>query len=143
MFATFPNGSLVPTTNRLANLLDHFFHDAPFDRAAAPAPTLPLAIWDDENKVVVELDAPGIPEGGFDIALHENVLTVKAERKPRDGAGYDNRNYGSWEQSVRLPKTVDANAVSANLANGVLTIAVGKRPEAQPKKIAVTAQLGQ
>lgn len=141
MFATFPNGTLVPASNRLSTLLDRFFHDAPFERAAAP--TLPMAIWDDEQKVVVELDAPGIPEGGFDIALHDAVLTVKAERKCREGASYDNRNYGTWEQSIRLPKTVDANAVSANLANGVLTITVGKRPEAQPKKIAVTAQIGQ
>ena len=141
MFATFPNGTLVPASNRLSNLLDRFFTEAPFERPAAP--TLPLAIWDDEQKVVVEFDAPGIPEGGFDIALHENVLTVKAERKPREGATYDSRSYGSWEQSVRLPKTVDANAVTANLANGVLTITIGKRPEAQPKKIAVTAQLGQ
>jgi HSP20 family protein len=142
MFTAFRNGSMVPaSSNRLSTLLDHFFTETPFERAAAP--TLPMAIWDDEQKIVVELDAPGIPEGAFDIALHDNVLTVKADRKPRDGASYDSRSYGSWEQSVRLPKTVDANAVTANLANGVLTITVGKRPEAQPKKIAVTAQLGQ
>lgn len=144
MFTAIRNGSMVPagSTNRLSTLLDHFFNDVPFQPATAP--TLPLAIWDDAEKFTVEIDAPGLPEGAFDISLHEGVLTVRAERKAgREDSAYDSRNYGSWEQSVRVPKTVDPNAVAANLANGVLTVTIGKVPEAQPRKIPVTAQIGQ
>ena len=144
MFTAIRNGSMVPagSTNRLSTLLDHFFSDVPFQPIAAPS--LPLAIWDDAQKFTVEMDAPGLPEGAFDISLHEGVLTVRAERKAtREDAAYDSRNYGSWEQSVRVPKTVDLNAVTASLANGVLTVTIGKLPEAQPRKIPVSAQIGQ
>lgn len=142
MFTTFRNGSVMPAnSNRLSTLLDQFFSDVPFDRA--PRAVLPLGVWDEAEKFTVELDAPGIPEGAFDITLHEGVLTVRAERKPaREDATFESRRYGTWEQSIVVPKTVDPNSVTASLANGVLTISIAKIAEAQPRKIPVTAQLG-
>ncbi len=142
MFTTFRNGSLTPTTHRLSSLMDQFFNDVSIERPAGS--TLPLAVWDESDKFTVEVDAPGISQEALDLSLHDGVLTIRAERKAaREDAAYDNRRYGAWEQSIRVPKTVDPNGVSANLAHGVLTVTIAKLPEAQPRKIPVTAQIGQ
>jgi HSP20 family protein len=146
MFTSYRNGSMVPAeernSNRLSSLLDHFFHNDFFTPAGTPAPTtvLPLSVWEDEQKVYVELDAPGVSEKDFDITLHDGVLTIRTERKSTAEGRFDTRTYGRFEQRITLPNTVDENAVAANLANGVLSLTIAKVPEAKPRKIEVSVQ---
>lgn len=146
MFPTFRNGAVAPTRtvasdNRLASLLDHFFTDDFPAPAARPTTAVPLAIWEDESKVHLELDVPGVAEGELDISLHDNVLTIGVERKAgRDGARFDTRRYGKFEQKVSVPPTVDENSVTATLANGVLAVTLTKVPEPKPRKISVNVQ---
>ncbi len=141
MFPTFHNGTFAPTVsaNRLSSLLDHFFDNAP--QSAKPNTVLPLAIREDEANVHVEFDVPGVAEQDLDISLHDNVLTVTAERKPgREGARFDTCRYGKFEQRISVPATVDENSVAATLANGVLAVTMAKVPEPKPRKIAVKVQ---
>ena len=48
--------------------------------------------------------------------------------------------YGSFTRSFRLPDTVDAEKISADYKNGVLTITIPQRPEVKPREIPVTVQ---
>lgn len=144
MFPTFRNGTLAPAANahRLSNLLDHFFTDAP--ATAKPTTVVPLAIWEDDAQVHVELDLPGVAEQDLDISLHDHVLTVTAERKvEKDAARFDTRRYGKFEQRVSVPVTVDDNSVVATFTNGVLTVTLSKVPEPKPRKITVNAKTEQ
>ena len=47
------------------------------------------------------------------------------------------RSYGQFVRSFSLPDGADSEGVKAELKDGVLTVHVGKRPEVQPKKIAI------
>jgi HSP20 family protein len=47
------------------------------------------------------------------------------------------RNIGSFERTMELPRDVDADKVSAEFKQGVLTITLPKREEAKPRRIAV------
>ncbi len=47
------------------------------------------------------------------------------------------RRYGSFSRSFTLPEGVDVENAEADLKNGVLTIAIPKRPEHQPRKISL------
>jgi hypothetical protein len=49
------------------------------------------------------------------------------------------RSYGSFTRSFTLPEGVDGENVAADLKSGVLTLTVPKKPELQPKKIAIGA----
>ena len=64
----------------------------------------------------------------------EPTLPAKAEWHRQE------RGFGSFERTFRLPVGVDANKVEARLENGVLTIQMAKRPEAKPRKIPVKAE---
>ena len=46
-------------------------------------------------------------------------------------------NYGEFTRSFALPNTVDPNRIRAEFNNGLLTVTLPKREEAQPKQIEV------
>lgn len=136
------HNALVPRTsggpiNRLSSIFDDFF--APL---ASPAwTTLPLSMWEDENHVYVEVDAPGLTEKDIELSVHDGMLTLRGERKwERKDNLYNDRIYGRFEQRVTLPTDVDADNVEAKLTNGVLSVTFPKSPESKPRKISVKAE---
>ncbi len=93
-------------------------------------PHVEVSETDKEVKVVAEL--PGLEQKDIDVSLHEGVLTLKGEKKQEsDGALYSERWHGQFQRSLQLGPEVDPEKVSAVFKNGVLTITLAKRPEAQ------------
>jgi HSP20 family protein len=94
----------------------------------------------DNVKVVAEL--PGLEEKDIEVTLHDGMLTLKGEKKSESqGSVYSERWHGRFERSMQLGPDVDPDKVNAAFKNGVLTITVAKRPEAQRqvKRISITA----
>jgi HSP20 family protein len=92
------------------------------------------------DSFIFKADLPGIKEDNLNISLSGNRLTVSGERqqeKKDENERYYayERSYGNFSRSFTLPDGVDAEHVQADLKDGVLTIAVPKKPEVQPKKI--------
>ncbi len=107
----------------------------------------PVDVTEDANQIVLQADLPGVDQQGLDIQIEQNVLTLKGARNlPRAGetAGELYRRYervaGSFARQFRLPPTVDAEKISASLKDGVLTLTLPKRAEAQPRQIKVSVQ---
>jgi HSP20 family protein len=91
---------------------------------------------------VVRADLPGVAEADLDIAVHNNVLTVSGARQAeerKDGESYAlyERQFGSFTRSFSLPDLADGEKITAQLANGVLTLTIMKKAAAQPRKIAL------
>lgn len=105
-------------------------------RAYAPA----VDIVENENGVSLIVDIPGVPEGGVDLTIEKNVLTLSAV--PADGviAGkkleYSEYGVGEYRRSFVLSEDIDRDGISAGLKNGVLRIEL---PKSAPvtKKISV------
>jgi HSP20 family protein len=75
-----------------------------------------------------------------DISLTGNRLTIagsRTEEETEEGAAYyaRERTYGSFSRAFTLPEGIDGNQVQADLKGGVLTVAVPKTPEVQPRRI--------
>jgi HSP20 family protein len=108
--------------------------------SAAFAP--PVDIYEDEHKIVLKLEVPGLKESDLDIQLENNVLTVKGERKFDKEEKEENfhrieRRYGSFYRSFTIPNTVNPESVKASYEAGVLRLELEKRAEAKPKQIKV------
>jgi HSP20 family protein len=135
------NASLTPffgPTNRLSTLFDSFFNDEWFAPVSAKPLSIPLSMWEDENAVHVEMDAPGLTANDIDISVHDGALTVQWERKAeRQAALFEGRSYGKFAQQVALPCEVDAEKTECKLANGVLTLTMPKTPQSRPRKIEI------
>ncbi len=130
---------------RFYNELDRFFdmdlwESAPglFDRSFAPA----LDVIEEDDAFVVNADLPGVSEKDVDVSVASNVLTIKGEKKnelenKEDQVFRRESWHGSFQRTLSLPATVDVDKVEAKLRDGVLTVRVPKREEAQPRQISV------
>jgi HSP20 family protein len=99
-------------------------------------------VYEDNQKVVLKLEVPGIEEKDLDVRVENHTLTVKGERKFEKEEKEENfhrieRRYGSFFRSFMLPSTVDTENVDAKYNAGVLKLELKKKPEAQPKQIKV------
>jgi HSP20 family protein len=102
----------------------------------------PVDIFEDEHKVVLKLEIPGMKQEDLDVRLENNTLTVKGERSFQAEGKEGNfhrveRRYGSFYRAFTVPKTVDANDVKADYDAGVLSIELTKKPESKPKQIKI------
>jgi HSP20 family protein len=99
-------------------------------------------IKETKESFLFKADVPGVNEQDLDISVSGNQLTVKgkreAERHDHDDTYFAcERSYGSFTRSFTLPNSVDTEHIRADIAHGVLTLAIAKKPEAQPKRIAI------
>ena len=95
-----------------------------------------------EDAYTVEIDLPGVRRDDVDIQLVDRVLTVTGEVKEKERTGMlrrRTRRVGQFHYSVTLPGDVDADDVSAQLHDGVLTVRLAKSPEARPRRIAIAS----
>jgi HSP20 family protein len=95
-------------------------------------PHIDISEADDKLKVVAEL--AGLDERDVDITLNEGVLTLKGQKTvEKDGRLYSERWEGAFERTIPVGQDIDAEKVKASFKNGVLTILLPKKPEAQGK----------
>jgi HSP20 family protein len=137
----FPFSITGSAFNRLDSLFDRFFQDDTDGRHSAREwGSVPVSIWQDEDKLFVEAELPGVSESDVDITVHSGVLTIRANRPQEQGRAYlyNGRTYGRFERAVILPESIDSDHVEAILKNGVLLVTLPKHPEARPKKVTLT-----
>ena len=99
-------------------------------------------VYEDQNGIVLEADLPGMKPGDFELAIENNVLTLKGERKFEKKTEEGNyhrveRSYGSFTRTFTLPSNVDVNNVGADFKEGVLKVTLPRREETKPRQIQV------
>ncbi len=134
-------GSLAKTINDLNRVFNvpHFFSDEGLVKGKWN-PT--VDVYEDPNGIVLEADLPGLKPGEFELAIENNVLTLKGERKLEKKTEEGNfhrveRSYGNFTRSFTLPATVDVNSVGADFKDGVLKVTLPRKEEAKPRQIQV------
>lgn len=104
---------------------------------------MPSAIADVEetdDAYIVDIDLPAVKPEDVNLEIRDNMLRITGEVKERQRTGVlrrKGRRVGQFEHVVALPGDVDPSKVDATLANGVLTVRVGKTASSQPRKIEV------
>ena len=90
-------------------------------------------------------DLPGVKISDVDVSVTENRIQISGKRESEKEDKSDTfyayeRSYGSFTRAFTLPEGVDSNRIHADLREGVLTVLVPKKPESQPKKIAIGSE---
>ena len=146
MFGSLSNfeGSLFDDFRRLENEMDQLFSNVPWSggiRAAAQGSYPPINVGVTPERVDVYLFAAGVEPKQLEITLHQNLLTIKGERRPmrEEGAQYYRRERfdGDFHRAVNLPEDADPERVEANYKDGVLHISIQRRESAKPRQIEV------
>ena len=127
-------------------LMRSMLHDTDrFTPSFAARPAFPAVnVWQSDEAVAITAELPGVDPADIDIHVKDNVLTLSGERKAPDlpeGARWhrNERGFGRFARSVRLPFVAAEDKVEARMTDGVLRIVVGRPEEDKPKKIAIKA----
>ncbi len=102
---------------------------------------MPMDAWREGDTFVIEFDLPGVSPESVDIDVERNVLTLKAERQPRNGDWEmlaAERPTGVFSRQLVLGDNLDLDRVTASYDGGVLRLQVPVAERAKPRKIEVT-----
>ena len=99
-------------------------------------------IYENDNEIVVKAELPEVKKEDVHVAIENNVLSIRGERKFSEETKQENyhrveRSYGEFMRSFTLPSFVDASKVNAEFKDGLLRVTMAKREEAKPKQIEV------
>lgn len=92
------------------------------------------------DEISIHCDVPGLKHEDLDVSIEAGTLTIRGHRR-YEGSESDRvwlgRSYGAFSRSFTLPDHVDAEKMTAELADGVLTIRVPKLAQAKPRRVQV------
>ncbi len=130
-----------PTLDRLLDDVMSGVSGTAFGTAQrATAYTFAVDVRATSEEIVFHCDVPGVKQDDLDVSIEAGTLTIKGQRRyeggPQDQV-WLGRSYGAFEKSFTLPDFVDAENMSADLSDGVLTIRVPKKPQAKPRRIPI------
>ncbi len=92
---------------------------------------LAAEVFDDDDRVRVRLEAPGMAKDDFQLEIRDDYLLVRGEKRierERTSGHYHVAEcaYGSFERAIPLPEEVDSGKASASYRNGVLRVELPK-----------------
>jgi HSP20 family protein len=101
----------------------------------------PVDVAETQEKILVRAEMPGLKQEDIQIEFENGLLTLRGERKHLKEEGVTwhrvERIYGNFSRTFTLPRTVDAERITASYRDGVLEIDVPKKEEAKPKNIRI------
>lgn len=101
---------------------------------------LPVDIVETEDAYQLHASVAGVPEDGVEVTCDHGMLTVDVKTAPVEGQGKfirRERPLGNWSRNLELPKGVAPEKITADFANGLLTVRIPKAAKTEPLKIAV------
>jgi len=100
--------------------------------------TLGVNIREDDDAYVLSALVPGLNADDLNIQVLEDIVRIEGEYK-QDENQYlmQELPHGSFSRTLRLPAPIEASAVEAKIADGVLTLTLPKAESAKPKKIQI------
>jgi HSP20 family protein len=122
---------------------------AEFDRlaqrtlGAGGAAGLPMDVIRRGEELDVRVDLPGVAGDKIDVTVENQVLTISAERRADYAEGdhilVQERFDGVISRRLRMPDWVDADTVTADYVDGVLTVHLPLADKAKPRRVQVNA----
>jgi HSP20 family protein len=132
-------------------LVDDVFND--FFQRAGGVPALSgdtsavararMDVIDKGDKYEIKVDLPGVGKDDISVSVEGARVSIQAEtrkeRKTKDGERvlHSERTVTSYARNFELPAEVTEDGADARFENGVLTLALPKRPTVTGKRLAV------
>ena len=103
---------------------------------------LAAEVFDDDKKIVVRLEAPGMDSMDFNIEVVENFLVIRGQKSVEHEHKKGNYHvlecaYGSFERALPLPDEVIADKATASYKKGILRVELPKASAATRRRIDV------
>jgi len=105
----------------------------------------PINVWLGENDAVLTAELPGIDQEKLDISIIGDSLALsglhESEKEDREKNYHrQERSFGSFRRSIKLPFQVEADKVEAVYEKGLLQLTLPRAEAEKPKKIAIKSE---
>lgn len=99
---------------------------------------LNVNIREEDEAYILSALVPGLTADDLNIQILDDVVRIEGEYKA-DETQYLLRELpnGAFTRTLRLPAAIDADAVEAKIADGILTLTLPKAESARPKRIQI------
>jgi len=99
-------------------------------------------LFEDESKLVVRLEVPGLDKADLDVEIGADALVVSGEKRFEQEKTQGRWRvmqcaYGSFRRVVPLPVAVKADEARATYKNGVLRVELPKAEPGKPKSVRI------
>ena len=127
-----PPGAGAPEADKLKRFFFEEMEDAGLFASSEPITHMPnVDVYSSSDKLIIEVELPGVKKQDIDITLIKTTLTIKAlklECLEEDKINYVcmERAFGRMFRSIELPFPVDSDKIKAVFKSGILTICVPK-----------------
>lgn len=124
---------------RTQERLNQFFEDyMPIEEWAGKIYTPAIDIQDEENKLVVTADLPGVNKEDIELNVKDDILEISAKcnqenETKEEGYLRRERTYTNFYRAIKLPSNVTEEEATAKMENGVLKITLPKLKLEEPK----------
>lgn len=116
--------------------------DQPSEAQPEEEGQLALDVYQTEDEVVVLVPLAGVSPSDLEIAITDEVVTIKGERRRDETINQENYfssecYFGSFSRSYLFPVAVESDKAKATLKNGILTVVVPKQEKSKARIIKV------
>jgi HSP20 family protein len=126
---------------------ESFFGDSPLAPAGRVFGRLPpVDVRETEKAFILDMELPGYDEKDIEVHVDSGSLSIESRQEEakdenKNGGTYilRERRLSSFSRSFKLPENANPESVSAAFKNGVLTLEIQKRPEAQKRMIKINS----
>lgn len=99
-------------------------------------------VAEEDNKVIVTTDLPGIDRENVELSLKDNFLLISAqkgkeEETEKEGYLRKERSFMRYYREIPLPESVTEEGATAQLKNGVLTVTLPKTKSITESRIQI------
>jgi len=104
---------------------------------------LTVDVYQTDDDIIIKSTIAGVTSDDIDIAVTNDMVTIKGTRKPDEKIKQDNYYYqelywGPFSRSVILPEEIDSDNAKASMKNGILTVKLPKLAKTRIKKVKIS-----
>ena len=101
--------------------------------------SLPMEALRRGDEFIVHLDVPGVGPDDIDLTVERNVVSIRVRRLPDRQEGdevlIDERPHGEFARQLFLGDNLDADRLTADTRDGVLTLTIPVSEASKPRRV--------
>ena len=128
---------------------ESFFGDSVFGQAARTFSRIPAVdIRETEKAYLLDMELPGYDENDVEINVNGSSLSIASKQEETRKANDEDqgtwlikeRRMHSFSRSFKIPENANPEEIAAEFKNGILSLEIMKRAEAQKRTIQIKAR---
>lgn len=138
------NDMMTSFRHEMDEIFDRFFEPEGVGNGLTKEWAPRVDVEETDKEILVKADLPGVEPKDVDVTVTDGTLILRGEKKEEKEEKSKHshrveRFVGRFYREIPLPAGADVEKIAATSAKGVVTVAIPKKPEALPKKVAVKA----